>query len=80
MQFYYTELRTIIIVCNTNFSVSLSFREGIRCNTIVPGNIDTPMSQTVDVEYPQFVDKLLDTLAMHRKGKPSGKLANTLLA
>lgn len=37
------------------------------------------MSDLVDVQYPQFVEKLIQSLAINRKGKPEGNSEKCLL-
>lgn len=59
------------------YAVFLFFRHGIRCNIIVPGNINTPMADIVDVLYPDFVEQLIKSLAINRKGKPEGNSNKT---
>ena len=47
------------------------YRFGIRCNAVLPGFIETPMTDAVPKKV---IDKILPLIPQQRMGKPEGKL------
>ncbi|XP_048472449.1 (3R)-3-hydroxyacyl-CoA dehydrogenase-like [Rhincodon typus] len=59
------------VVALTKTSAKELARFGIRCNTILPGFIDTPMAGKVPEKV---LDKVLQLVPMGRLGDPTGGL------